>query len=683
VSSAPARDGDLAPARDDVEERCIAALRMLAVDMVEAAGSGHPGLPLGAAPMVWAVWSRFLRHDPARPDWPDRDRFVLSAGHGSALLYALLHLFGYDLTIDDLRGFRQLGSRTPGHPERGHTPGVEVTTGPLGQGVAHAVGLALAERMAAARFDTGDGEPIVDHRTFVLCSDGDLMEGVSGEASSLAGHLQLGRLLVLWDDNRISIDGDTSLAFGEDVCSRYRAYGWGVLEVDDGNDVESIAGALDTALADTTRPSFIRVRTTIGFGAPTKAGTAGVHGAPLGPAEAAALRRRFGWSDPSFTVPDDVRTRIGVLATAGAECRRRWERCFERWSARHPDLATEWTRRRSADQVTTALDGWPPFEPGTALATRSASGRVLEALGTRMPELVGGSADLTESTCTALGGPPVAAGSYEGHRIHFGVREHAMAAICNGISLHGGFRPVASTFLAFSDYARPALRLAALMGQAVVHVYTHDSIGLGEDGPTHQPVEQLAALRAIPGLAVLRPGDANETVDAWRTALARTDGPTVLALSRQALPVLPPAEPGWIARRGARVVHRPARDPEVVLVASGSEVGLALQAALLLERDGTAAAVVSMPWRERFLALARDARDAILPPGPPVVVVEAGVPQGWEALTGSGGAVVCLERFGVSGKGADVQSALGFDAAHIAAVARDVTWTQAGAGAPR
>jgi transketolase len=656
---------------------------MLAVDMVEAAGSGHPGLPLGAAPMAWAVWSRFLRHDPARPGWPDRDRFVLSAGHGSALLYALLHLFGYGLTVDDLRRFRQLGSRTPGHPEHGHTPGVEVTTGPLGQGVAHAVGLALAERMAAARFDTPGGEPIVDHRTFVLCSDGDLMEGVSGEASSLAGHLGLDRLVVLWDDNRVSIDGDTALAFGEDVCTRYRAYGWGVLEVDAGNDVEAVAAAVDAALADPGRPGFIRVRTTIGFGAPTKAGTASAHGAPLGPDEVTGLRRRYGWPRAPFAVPDDVRARVARLAAGGAAQRRRWEARVGEWSAAHPALAAEWARRTAPQVHAAALDGWPPFEPGTSLATRTASGRVLAALSAGVPGLVGGSADLTESTCTALGGPPVAAGAYGGRRIHFGVREHAMAAICNGIALHGGFRPVASTFLVFSDYARPALRLAALMRQPVVHVYTHDSVGLGEDGPTHQPVEHLAALRAIPGVAVLRPADANETVEAWRTALARGDGPTVLALSRQALPVLPPAEPGWIGRRGARAVHRPERGPEAVVVGTGSEVALALEAAVVLEGEGIPVTVVSMPWRERFLALDAGAREAILAPGVPVVVVEAGAGQGWEAIAGPGGALVCLDRFGVSGTGAAVRTALGFHAAHVAAVVRDVARAAVGTGARR
>jgi transketolase len=664
---------DLAPAPGDIDARCIATVRMLAVDMVEAAGSGHPGLPLGAAPMAWTIWSRFLRHDPSRPDWPDRDRFVLSAGHGSALLYALLHLFGYGLTLDDLRAFRQLGSRTPGHPEHGHTPGVEVTTGPLGTGLAHAVGMALAERMAAARFNPDDDATprIVDHRTFVLCSDGDLMEGISSEASSLAGHLGLERLIVLWDDNRISIDGATELSFGEDVCARYRAYGWTVHEVDDGNDVDAISQAITSALAEPGRPGFVRVRTTIGYGAPTKAGSPTVHGAPLGAEEAAALRHRLGWPDAPFAVPDDVRARTGELAAAGARASHAWDAQFSAWAASHPDLAREWSRRAQSGVDLTALDAVLPFDPDGLIATRSASGAVLSTLSALLPEIVGGSADLAESTCTELDGGSVRSGRYEGRHIHFGVRELAMAAILNGLSLHGGFRAVGSTFLVFADFARPALRLAALMAQPVVHLYTHDSIGLGEDGPTHQPVEHLASLRAMPGVAVLRPADANEVIEAWRTALGRDNGPTVLALSRQGLPVLPPADPGWMSREGARTVVL-ASEPDVVLVGTGSEVALALAAAVELEVGGIAAAVVSMPWRERFLSLDEPAQAAILPPGVPVVVVEAGVRQGWEALTARGGVIVGLDRFGASGKGPAVLAALGFSTTDVVEAARAV-----------
>ncbi|CAN5496464.1 transketolase [soil metagenome] len=679
------RDGDLARDPADLDGRCIDTLRMLAVDMVEAAGCGHPGLPLGAAPMAWTVWSRFLRHDPAQPDWADRDRFVLSAGHGSALLYGLLHLFGYGLSVDDLRSFRQLGSRTPGHPEHGHTPGVEVTTGPLGQGLANAVGMALAERMSAARFNTASDNPgaeIVDHRTFVLCSDGDLMEGVSGEASSLAGHLGLERLVVLWDDNRISIDGDTGLAFGEDVCGRYRAYGWTVHEVDDGNDIEAIAEAVHDSLAEPGRPGFIRVRTTIGYGAPTKAGSPAVHGAPLGPDETAALRRRLGWPEAPFVVPADVRARMSSLAKAGTAERADWDERFATWARQHPDLAVEWDRRVTQAVAAPVLDAVAGFEPGgKALATRSASGTVLGALSEAAPELVGGSADLAESTCTLLGGGPVRSGDYSGRHVHFGVREHAMAAILNGLALHGGFRPVGSTFLIFSDYARPALRLAALMGQPVVHVYTHYSIGLGEDGPTHQPVEHLASLRAIPGVAVLRPADANEVREAWGMALDRTAAPTAMALSRQALPVLPAGPAGWMAKTGARVVWANDAQPVVAIVATGSEVAVGMDAAELLAARGTPTIVVSMPWRERYFALDQADRDAILPPDLPVVVVEAGVAQGWEALAATG-ALVCLDRFGASGKGAEVQASLGFTAARVADLAHEAATASLTTGVP-
>ncbi len=618
--------------------------------------------------MAWAVWSRHLRHDASEPDWPDRDRFVLSAGHGSALLYALLHLFGYPLQIGDLRRFRQLGSRTPGHPERGHTPGVEVTTGPLGQGIANAVGLALAERLSAKRYNVDPLEPVVDHRTFVLCSDGDLMEGVSGEASSLAGHLGLGRLVVLYDDNRISIDGPTALAFSEDVGARYRAYGWDVHEVDDGNDVAAIGRAVGEALADGDRPSFIRVRTTIGFGAPTKAGTSGAHGAALGPEEASALKARFGWPAASFFVPEDVRCRLAELVAARRADRPRWERRLAAMREARPELGAEWDRRLAGRLAPGVLDALPTFE-GAAMATRSASGRVLGELAAVMPELVGGSADLTESTCADTGGAAVARGTFAGRQIHFGVREHAMAAVCNGIAIHGGFRPFGSTFLVFSDYARPGLRLAALMGLPVVHLYTHDSIGLGEDGPTHQPVEHLAALRAMPGVAVLRPADANETSEAWRVALERRDGPTVLALSRQSLPTLPAGPRGWIGRAGARAIYHGDDPADVVIVATGSEVALALGAAERLDAHGTVARVVSMPWRERFMSLPEHERIKVVPRGVPVLVVEAGAAQGWDVLTSGNGAVLCLDRFGASGKGPDVLRSLGFSVEHVEAVA--------------
>lgn len=635
------------PSEVCLDELAVRAIRVTAADMVEAAASGHPGLPLGMAPAAWVLWSRYLRFDPWRPEWAGRDRFILSAGHGSALLYSLLHLFRMGVGPDDLARFRQCGSPTPGHPERGHTPGVETTTGPLGQGMATAVGLALAERMAA----TGSGQ--TDERgrfTFVLASDGDLMEGVASEASSLAGHLGLGRLVVLWDDNRISIDGPTTLAFTEDVPARYRAYGWSVAEVDDGEDLGSIDEALAFATSDLDRPTLVRVRTTIGRGAPTKAGTAAAHGAPLGASELAGLRAALGWDLEPFHLPSQLTDHMTRL------CDRKRNEAFSSPTPCEPVPADPGTVAAALSKVS--------FDPGHPVATRQASGAALKELALMVPSLVGGSADLAESTCTRLPGPPVSNGSFTGRHIHFGVREHAMAAIANGLAL-GGFRPVVSTFLVFSDYARPALRLAALMGLGAVHIYTHDSIWVGEDGPTHQPVEQLAALRAIPGLAVLRPADAHETLDCWRLAMARQAAPTVLVLSRQALPHLPPPELGWLCERGARTVVAQA-EPDVVIVSSGSEVCLAVETAEILAAERVLASVVSVAWRERFLALTPEERATMVPPGVPVLVVEAGSRLGWESLTGGDGDIVCVDRFGMSGKGAEVAAQMGFTAHAVA-----------------
>jgi transketolase len=654
----------------DLDERAALTIRMLAADAVETARSGHPGLPMGMATAAWVLWSRELRFDPSDPGWPDRDRFVLSAGHGSMLLYALLHLSGYGLPLAELRRFRQWGSATPGHPEFGHTPGVETTTGPLGQGIATAAGLALAERMTAARYNVAGEEPVVDHRTFVLCSDGDLMEGVSGETASLAGHLGLGRLIVLYDDNGITIDGPTSLAFTEDVPARFAAYGWHTSRVDDGEDVAGIELALKEALADTERPSLIAVRSTIGYGAPTKAGTSACHGAPLGPEELAATKARFGWPSEPFFIPGEVAEVFSGLAAAGRGHRTAWERRRATWAARHPDLAQEWDRQLSGRLPDRALEDLPDFDAGTSLATRVASGRVLAALSGPVPELVGGSADLAESTNVAFPGAPVGPGAFGGRTIHFGVREHAMAAMANGLALHGTFRPVVSTFLVFSDYLRPALRLSALMAQPVVYVFTHDSVGLGEDGPTHQPVEHLAALRAIPNLAVLRPADAPETAEAWAMALGRTEGPTALILSRQPLPVLPPSPAGWLALQGARVVRTGSGPPDLVLVATGSEVSLCRAAADRLEEDGVSVSVVSMPWRERFLALDPAVRHRLLPPGVPRLVVEASARQGWAEVAGDGGSVHGLDRFGASAPGAVALTELGFSPGAVTSAAR-------------
>ena len=659
------------PPFDERDRQVMTAVRVLAVDQVEAARSGHPGLPLGAAPMAYALWSRYLRFDPHHPEWPDRDRFVLSAGHGSALLYALLHLFGYDLPLAELRRFRQLGSRTPGHPEHGLTAGVEVTTGPLGQGLATAVGLALAERHLAARFNE-PGLALFDHRTFVIASDGDLMEGISHEAASLAGHLRLGRLVVLYDDNHITIEGPTSLAYSDDVAARFSGYGWRVLHVDDGNDLDAITAALAQATADESRPVLIRVRTHIGFGAPHKQDSAEAHGSPLGPEEAAATRRAIGWTiEQPFEVPESIYEHAGAIARQRAAGRTRWLTLRAEYERRFPERAAELTRRLAGELP----DGWdeslPDFAGVTSTATREASGKVLNALAGRLGELIGGSADLAPSNNSLIAGESdVEAGAWGGRNIHFGVREHAMAAIANGLSLHGGLRPYTATFLVFADYMRPAIRLAAIMKQPVIYVFTHDSVGVGEDGPTHQPIEHLASLRAIPGLRVIRPADARETAESWRLALSRRDGPTALILTRQKLPVLPPLPADGVAR-GA-FVRAEAGDgaPEVTLIATGSEVALALAVREKLAAAGVSARVVSAPCLELFAAQDPAYRRSVLGPEHTLkVAIEMGRAQGWERWV-EGGVVVGIERFGASAPGPEVARELGFEPDMIAARVR-------------
>ncbi|NKQ54361.1 transketolase [Amycolatopsis sp. K13G38] len=649
---------------DEVDDLAVTTIRMLAADAVQQARSGHPGLPMGAAVPAWALWSRFLRHDPAEPGWPDRDRFVLSAGHGSMLLYALLHLFGYDLAAAELREFRQWGSRTPGHPEYGHTPGVETTTGPLGQGLANAVGMALGERMLAARANTPE-HTVVGHRTWVLAGDGDLMEGISHEAASLAGHLGLGRLNVVFDDNDVTIDGPASRSCSDDVAARFVAYGWHTVRVADGNDGPAMIAALAEAAAEEGRPSLVAVRTTIGYGAPEVAGTCKAHGAPLGEERLAAARAAFGWPAEKFHVPPEVGKRCAELA-AGAQAEQfAWSDRRRQWAQAHPELAAQWDPAAPLGPPA-GLAGWlPVFEPGTKMATRKASGIVLESVATVFSGLVGGSADLAASTNTTIpGGGDVSVDDRRGRTLHFGIREHAMAGVLNGLTLHGGFRCYGGTFLVFSDYLRPSIRLAALMGLPVVFVFTHDSIMVGEDGPTHQPVEQLESLRLIPGLAVLRPADANETAACWRIALERASGPTALVLSRQDLPVLqPPSEGHAIDRFGARPVWTNAREPEIVLAATGSEVALALAAAGELAGEGVAVEVLSVPWREQFerALAAGEFRLADCP----VVWIEAGVPTGWQALARHGDAVLGLRRFGASAPGATVYAELGFTVAAV------------------
>jgi transketolase len=652
----------------DLDQTCVNTLRFLAVDMVEQAKSGHPGLPLGAAPMAYVLWDRFLHHNPANPTWPNRDRFVLSAGHGSALLYALLHTTGYSLPIEELERFRQWESRTPGHPEYGRTPGVEATTGPLGQGFAMGVGMAIAERHLRSTLNQG-GVPLVDHFTYGIVSDGDLMEGVASEAASLAGTLGLGRLIYLYDDNHVSLDGPTDWTFTEDVSRRFEAYGWQVIRVPDGNDLSAIDAAIREAKADSARPSLLCVRTHIGYGSPLQ-DTHKAHGEPLGPANTRATKEKLGWPlEPPFLVPEESRVHFREALGRGARWQGEWEATRDRFRRENPDAA-----RAAESQLSGELPiGWdsdlPTFVPADGpMATRDAAQKILAALGAKIPGLVGGAADLASSTKTVLPNTPdFSSKEAVGRNFHFGVREHAMVAILNGMALHGGLLPFGSTFLVFSDYARGALRLAALQQTHAVFVFTHDSIGMGEDGPTHQPVEHLASLRAIPGLTVFRPADANETTVAWALAVQRP-GPSALVLTRQKIPVLDPGRHPVAdgARRGGYVlVPAVSGVPEVVLIATGSEVSLALEAHARLAAHGTSAQVVSLPSWEVFEEQPDAYRDSVLAPGTPKVSIEAGVTQGWERYVGSDGESIGLHRFGASAPGPEVQRRLGFTVEHV------------------
>ena len=640
----------------DLAWRSINAIRALSMDAVEAAQSGHPGTPMALAPAAYLLWTRFLRHNPQDPAWPDRDRFVLSCGHASMLLYSLLHLSGYDLPLDELRAFRQWGSRTPGHPERLHTPGVETTTGPLGQGVGNAVGMAIAERLLADRFNR-PGHRVVDHRTWAFVSDGDLMEGVAGEAASLAGHLRLGKLTLIYDDNHITIDGDTALTFSEDVPRRFEAYGWHVVKVGDGNDLAGIAGALEAARLETTRPTLVVLRTYIADPAPTKRNTSDAHGAPLGAEEVRRTKEIMGWpAEPSFYVPEDALAHWRESVDRGRTLEAEWLAGWERYAAAHPDLARELDKWRSG----TLPEGWadtlPVVTPANGqLATRQASGLALQAIATAVPNLVGGSADLGGSTGTTLKQGGTFGPASSGRTFHWGVREHGMAACLNGIAAHGGLRPFGSTFLVFSDYMKPAIRLAAIMRLPVIYIGTHDSIGVGEDGPTHQPVEHLAMLRAIPNLVVLRPADATETIESWRVAMERLDGPTMLVLSRQKLPVLDRTQLGAAegVRRGAYVLSDPPGGAaQAILIGTGSEVHVALGAARLLQADRVRVRVVSMPSWELFAAQPERYRNEVLPPAVRVRLgIEAASGFGWRQWLTDEGAMLAMEGFGASAPG--------------------------------
>jgi transketolase len=679
-----------------IDDLCINTIRVLSIDAVEQAASGHPGMPMGAAPMAYVLWTRHLQHDPAQPKWVNRDRFVLSAGHGSMLLYSLLFLTGYDVTLDDLEHFRQWGSRTPGHPERGSSAGVEVTTGPLGQGFGNAVGMAIAERWLAATFNR-PGHSVVDHRTYVIASDGDLMEGVAAEAASLAGDLHLGRLIVLYDANRITLSATTNVTFSEDVGARFAAYGWHVQHVD-GMDVTAVDAALETARAEENRPSLIVARTHIGFGSPHKQDTFQAHGEPLGKDEARLTKRAYGWpEDRTFYVPEEAQREFAKVGTRGAALRRAWQEAMDGYRAAESDLAGEFDRAM-AGQLPPYWDArLPSYTPQDgAVATRDAGGKVIEALAESVPTLVGGSADLDPSTRTMMkqkgdfesgavpedGQTPPTQGAaggvwgYAGRNIHFGIREHAMTAILTGMAHHGGVIPFGATFLTFSDYMRPAIRLAALSAAHVIYVWTHDSIALGEDGPTHQPVEQLASLRAMPNMLVLRPADANETVEAWRIAMQHTAGPVGLVLTRQKIPVLDRTTlaPASGTAYGAYVLVDAGEGlPELILIATGSEVSLALGAHRQLTGEGIRSRVVSMPSWELFEAQSTAYRQAVLPPAVHArVSVEAGSPFGWERYVGPGGAIIGVDRFGASAPGPEVMARYGFTVEHVVATARAV-----------
>jgi len=658
--------------QERLDALCINTIRMLAADAVQRAKSGHPGMPMGAAAMAYVLWTRFLKHNPANPKWPDRDRFVLSAGHGCMLQYALLHLTGYDLSLGELQRFRQWESKTPGHPEYGLTPGVETSTGPLGQGVGNGVGMAIAERWLAAQFNR-PGHTLVDHYTYAIVSDGDLMEGVAAEAASLAGHLKLGKLIYLYDDNHISIEGNTDLAFTEDVGRRFDAYGWHVQRVADGNDLAAVETAVRAAQAETVRPSLILARTHIGYGSPNRQDSHKAHGEPLGEEEVRLTKQKLGWPlDPPFLIPEEVRQEFRKAVDRGQKWEAEWRQRLGVYATAFPQEAARWDRLMDGKLP----DGWdtglPVFAPSDpAIATRAASGKALQVLFSTVPNLLGGSADLAPSTNTYLKDfGEFQAGSTSGRNLRFGVREHGMGAIANGVALHGGIRPFTATFLVFSDYMRPAVRLAALMEIPVIFIFTHDSIGLGEDGPTHQPIEHLMALRAIPNLTVIRPADANETVEAWRVALTQ-HGPTCLILTRQNVPILDRLgmqRDGGVAR-GAYVLADPAGGkPQVILIATGSEVSVAMGAQKLLAEQGVGARVVSMPSWEIFERQPPAYRAGVLPPGVTArVAVEAGSPQGWYKYVGTDGDVVGMTRFGASAPGTVNFEKFGFTSENVAA----------------
>jgi transketolase len=655
----------------DLQERAINTLRFLSADMIQQANSGHPGLPMGCAAIAYTLWTRHLRHNPHNPAWPDRDRFILSGGHGCALLYSLLHLTGYDLPLDELKRFRQWGSKTPGHPEYGLTPGLEVTTGPLGQGFANGVGLAIAEAHLAAEFNL-PGHTVVDHHVYAIVTDGDLMEGITSEAASLAGHLRLGKLIYLYDDNRISIEGSTNIAFTEDRTARFEAYDWQVLHVGDGNDVDAIDAAIQAAKKD-ARPSLIICRTHIGYGLPTRQDTNKAHGEPPGDAELDGAKEKLGWPvAPRFFIPADVLEHFRAAVAHGQEMESEWAGKLQAYSKSSPQKRAELDRRLAGDLPEDWTSALPVFPAdGKGMATRASSGKVINALAAKIPELVGGSADLAPSTKTWMDDfPAFGPESRDGRNFHFGVREHAMGAIVNGMAVHGGVIPYGATFLTFSDYMREPIRLSAFSHYPSIWVFTHDSIGVGEDGPTHQPVEQLTSLRIIPELVVIRPADANETAMAWKVAVERRHGPTLMALTRQNVPTLDRSvfASAEGLERGAYILADlgPAGDPDLILMASGSEVSLIVEAGKQLASQSHKVRLVSFPSWELFAAQNQDYRDTVLPPRVTArLAVEAGVSMGWERWVGDHGSVLAIDRFGASAPAETVFRELGMTVENI------------------
>ena len=660
-----------------IEKLAVNTIRTLSIDAIERAKSGHPGMPMGAAPMAYTLWTKAMSHNPENPNWFNRDRFVLSAGHGSMLLYSLLHLFGYDVTIDDLKNFRQWGSNTPGHPEYRYTPGVEATTGPLGQGIAMAVGMAMAERHLAATYNR-EKFPIVDHYTYSICGDGDLMEGVSAEAASLAGHLKLGRLIVLYDSNDISLDGELNLSYSENGAKRFEAYGWQVLRVEDGNDLNEIEKALNEAKNETNKPTLIEVKTTIGYGSPNKSGKSDSHGAPLGEEETRLTKQYYGWEyEESFYVPEEVNEHFNQFKQKGIQKEKDWNDLFQKYKQTYPELANQLEQAMNDELNQDIEQHLPTFKEGETLATRDASSQFINAVSEQLPQFIGGSADLASSNKTLMKSVSnFLAGQYEGRNVWFGVREFAMGAALNGMALHGGLKVFGATFFVFSDYLRPAIRLAALMKLPVTYVFTHDSIAVGEDGPTHEPIEHLASLRAMPGLSVIRPADGNETIAAWRLALESSEVPTALVLTRQGLKTIKGTDKKAYdgVKKGAYIVSESNQsEVHALLIATGSEVNLAIEAQKELEKEGIYTNVISMPSWDRFEKQSDEYKNTILPPSVKArLAIEMGASLGWSKYVGDNGDVLAIDRFGASAPGNIIIENYGFTVENVISKVKEV-----------